>query len=419
MDDPVRAQYERYPYPARDPRDERKRLIEGYPSHLVEVNHYVFAGARDFTRPFRALVAGGGTGDGAIMLAQHLADRGCPAEVVYLDISAASRRIAEARAAERGLANLRFLQADLMELPRLGLGRFDYIDCCGVLHHLEDPAAGLRVLAGALAEEGGLGLMLYGAIGRSGVYDVQEALRRLAPPGLGAESRLEIARRLLRQLPPTNRLRRNPVVVDHLRGGDAALFDLLLHGRDRAYTVPQVHALLGGAGLAAVAFVEPWRYDPASYLNDAALLRRVQALPEKERQALAELIAGNMKVHVCYAVPAARAGHAVARADSPAVRPRPWRGDGAAIAQALKPGPSITARIDGLAVSFPLPRRAAPILRLIDGRRSLAEIHATLAASTPGGLGWDDFKADFDRLYAVLNGINLLFLERLPLPPGH
>ncbi len=419
MDDPVRAQYERYPYPARDPRDERRRLIEGYPSHLVEVNHYIFAGARDFTQPFRALVAGGGTGDGTIMLAQHLADRGCPAEVVYLDLSAASLRIAEARAAERGLANLRFLRADLFDLPRLGLGRFDYIDCCGVLHHLDDPAAGLAVLAAALTEDGGMGLMLYGAVGRSGVYDVQEVLRRLAPPELGAEPRVDLARRLLRQLPPTNRLRRNPAVVDHLRDDDAALFDLLLHGRDRAYTVPEVHALLAGAGLAAVAFVEPWRYDPASYLNDATLLRRVQALAREERQALAELIAGNMKVHVCYAVRAERAGLAVARPDSPEVRPRLWRGDGATLAGALKPGPSITARIDGLGVSFPLPRRAAPILKLIDGRRSLGEIHAALAAATPGGLSWDDFKGDFDRLYAVLNGINLLFLERSPLPPGH
>ena len=64
MTDPVRAQYEAYPYPARDPADERKRLIAGSPSHLLEINHYLFAGRRDFTHPFRALFAGGGTGDG-------------------------------------------------------------------------------------------------------------------------------------------------------------------------------------------------------------------------------------------------------------------------------------------------------------------------------------------------------------------
>src|ERR671923_2044489 len=105
-DDRVRAQYEAFPYPARDPKDEKKRLITGSPSHPLEIDHYLFAGRRDWSRPFRVLVAGGGTGDGTIMLAQGLADRNCPAEIVYLDLSAASRRIAEARAARRKLMNI-------------------------------------------------------------------------------------------------------------------------------------------------------------------------------------------------------------------------------------------------------------------------------------------------------------------------
>ena len=33
-DGSLAAQYEAYPYPARDPRDEAKRLIIGSPSHL-------------------------------------------------------------------------------------------------------------------------------------------------------------------------------------------------------------------------------------------------------------------------------------------------------------------------------------------------------------------------------------------------
>ena len=33
------AQYEAYPYPARDPRDEAKRLVVGSPSHLREIDH--------------------------------------------------------------------------------------------------------------------------------------------------------------------------------------------------------------------------------------------------------------------------------------------------------------------------------------------------------------------------------------------
>ena len=81
----------------------------------------------------------------------------------------------------------------------------------------------------------------------------------------------------------------------------------------------------------------------------------------------------------------------------------------------MKPGPSIGVTIDGLAVSFALPRRAVPILRLIDGRRSLGEIHAALAAAEAAPLSWEAFRAEFDQFYSVLNGLNLLFLE---LPPA-
>ena len=92
----LRTQYEALPYPERDPRDEAKRLLTGSPSHLLELNHFVFAGGRDFSQPFRVLVAGGGTGDAAIMVAQQLTDAGCPAEVLYIDLSDASMAICKA-----------------------------------------------------------------------------------------------------------------------------------------------------------------------------------------------------------------------------------------------------------------------------------------------------------------------------------
>src|ERR1700690_1123301 len=201
MNDPVLAQYEAVPYPLRDPADEKRRLIDGSPSNLKEIDHYVFAGRRDFTQPFRGLFAGGGTGDGLIMLAQQLAERGTPAEIVYLDLSAASRRIAEARAATRELSNIRFLTGSLLDLPGMGLGRFDYIDCCGVLHHLADPAAGLATLTSVMAPEGGMGLMLYGELGRTGVYHTQEMLRMVASGVEPAPARIETAKRLLAELP--------------------------------------------------------------------------------------------------------------------------------------------------------------------------------------------------------------------------
>ena len=232
MDD-VRAQYEALPYPPRDPRDEAIRLITGTPSHLLEVNHYLFAGRLNFNRPFRALVAGGGTGDSCIMMAQQLADRRCPGEIVYLDVSTASRAVCEARAKARGLRNITFHTGSLLDLPTMPIGQFDYIDCTGVLHHLPDPAAGMRALATVLQPEGGMGVMLYGEYGRSGVYPLQELLRTLAPLSMALEDRIAMAKRLIRFLPTTNLFRRNPYLNDHVTGGDSGLYDLLLHSIDR------------------------------------------------------------------------------------------------------------------------------------------------------------------------------------------
>ncbi|MFP6772117.1 MAG: class I SAM-dependent methyltransferase, partial [Alphaproteobacteria bacterium] len=95
----VREQYEAYPYPSRDPADEAHRLITGSPSHILEIEHFILRGGR--AGDLRALVAGGGTGDGAIMLAQQLADRGT-GSVTYLDMSSAALAVARARATARG-----------------------------------------------------------------------------------------------------------------------------------------------------------------------------------------------------------------------------------------------------------------------------------------------------------------------------
>ncbi|MEQ9608005.1 MAG: class I SAM-dependent methyltransferase, partial [Kiloniellaceae bacterium] len=304
MSDKVRDQYEAYPYPSRDPADEAKRLIVGSPSSLLEINHYLFAGRRDFTRPFRALVAGGGTGDATIMLAQQLADAaraagtGPAGEVVYLDLSASSRAVAEARAAARGLTNIRFVTGSLLEVAALDLGPFDYIDCCGVLHHLPDPDAGLAALAAVLTEDGGMGIMVYGTYGRSGIYPLQAALRALVGARPLAEQ-VSFARRLLGSLPATNLFARNPILRDHA-GSDAELVDLLLHSQDRSYTVPQIVDLVAGAGLNLISFVEPLRYDPATYLRDPGLLRQLAGLAPLERATLAEQLAGNLKTPVFY-----------------------------------------------------------------------------------------------------------------------
>ena len=400
------AQYEAYPYPQRDPREEARRLIVGSPSHLREIDHWVFGARRPASVPLRALVAGGGTGDGTIMLAQQLAWAKRPGEVTWLDRSTAARRIAEARAAVRRLDNIRFVEGSLLDLPRSGLGPFDYIDCCGVLHHLPDPAEGLRALLSVLAPGGGMGLMVYAPHGRTGVYMVQDALRLLAPPEEPPAVRVEIAKRLWRHLPETAWLKKNPWLTDHLQGGDAGIHDLLLNPRDVAFTVPALHALLEGAGLRVACWVEPVRYDPDLFLTDPRLKARTAQLSPVERAALAEAAAGNMGIHIVYAV----------RAEDPEPA-RPWDDpeavpvlrelDGPTVARGLPPDAALPVSFDGLRAVLPLPRLAGAILQRVDGRRSFGAIGDELAAL---GISREQYRRDLAQLRGTLERLNRLLI---------
>ena len=399
------AQYEAFPYPARDPRDETRRLFVGSPSHLREIDHWAFGAARPASLPLRALVAGCGTGDGAIMLATQLAQDGRPGQVVALDRSEAALGIARARAEARGLSNIVFEQRSLLDLPDADAGRFDYIDCCGVLHHLPDPLAALRGLERALAPGGAMGLMVYAPHGRTGVYMLQDALALLAPPDQAPTARLEVARRVMRHLPATAWLRANANFGDHVEGGDAGLYDLLLNPRDRAYTIADFLTLLDGAGLEAAALMEPARYDPDLLLPDPRLRARAQALGAVERAMLAENLAGNMNTHVLYAV---RTGAAPAAPDAmaPGAVPVARELPAEAIARQIAPDGTLPVGFGRLVVPMPLPTLARPLLGLIDGHRPVGEIldalHSRGIARAKAEAGWAETWRALSRANRIL-----------------
>jgi SAM-dependent methyltransferase len=399
-------QYEAYPYPRRDKRDEAKRLVVGSPSHLREIDYWIFGAARPASRPLNALFAGGGTGDGTIMLAQQMASLGRPGQVTWLDRSAAALAIASGRADARGLQNIAWQQGSLLDLPGSGLGPFDYIDCCGVLHHLPDPAAGLRALVSVLAPGGGMGLMVYAPHGRTGVYMMQDAISRLAPPDEPPSQRLDIARRVMKHLPETQWLRYNRNFDDHINGGDAGLYDLLLNPRDRAFTVPEFAALLGDAGLRVTCWVEPIRYDPAPLLPDPRLRAKLDTMDATERAALAEALAGNMAVHIVYCV----------RADDKLHRPDPSLDTavpvcreitGETLASGIRPDGTMAVNFDGLRIPIALPPLASAILPLIDGQRSIGAIGAILGAR---GTKHDAFATSWRQTFAALERINRVLL---------
>ncbi|MGR3436759.1 MAG: class I SAM-dependent methyltransferase [Shimia sp.] len=393
-DDALRAQYDAFPYPARNPADEARRLVTGSPSHPVEIDHHLHAGTRDWSRPLRALIAGGGTGDALIQLAQILTTARHPYEITYLDLSRSAREIAEARARARSLAGIRFVTGSLLDAA--ALGPFDYVDCCGVLHHLPDPGAGLAALAGALAPGGGLGFMVYAPHGRTGVYPLQEAFQALFGH-LSPEARLAAARATFDRVPEGHPFRRNPHVGDH-EDGDAGFYDQLLHSRDVALDVGRWCAMLDAAGLELASMTAPVLYD-LTRLAPGISLEGWAAMQAAEK------LNGTIRKHVGYAHRKGE-GRAPAGPSSLAMVPHLNVPVGP-FAKAVAAGKGVPATVQGVTATIALPKAAAPLVARVNGRRTLAEI-AAAAGTDPVA-----FAAIWGKAHDALTHVGALTYSRL------
>ena len=374
MDDEVTAQYEAYPYPERDPEDEAKRLVVGSPSLPQEMDHHLWGGARDWSKPLKILVAGGGTGDGLVQLCQLLTSAGRAYEATYVDLSVSARRIAEARVAARKLTDVSFITGSLLDAPRLG--SFDYIDCCGVLHHLPDPQAGFEALSRALAPGGGMGLMVYAPLGRQGVYPLQAAFGRLTE-GLNPKQRLETARSVFSMLPENHPFRLNAHVIDH-EASEAGFYDLLLHSSDRPYLISELLDALRKAGLEFAGAAEPVLYDPTGFLPKTIAVKDWSLC---EQMQLAENLRGTLKTHVIYAVQ--QGARIKPPLGQPTARPRLRGVDPVKLARSVAQGGVLKLSTGAQKQRVDVPKSAANAVELIDGRRTLGDIRQQL--------GWDQF----------------------------
>ena len=122
-------------------------------------------------------------------------------EAVYVDFSTASMSIAQARVAMRRSTQIVWATDWIESIPKLGLGRFDFVQCTGVLHHLKSPQKGLNVLKDAQVANGGASLMVYGKYGRTGVYQVQALLRTINTHRQTMDEELGNANHILHILP--------------------------------------------------------------------------------------------------------------------------------------------------------------------------------------------------------------------------
>ncbi|MGV2431961.1 MAG UNVERIFIED_CONTAM: class I SAM-dependent methyltransferase [Rickettsiaceae bacterium] len=298
----VKDHYQDYPYPYRNPEEEKTRLLALMGEYLGELNHYLYKGKESFKKNFRILIAGGGTGDSSTYMGEQLKDTEC--EIVYLDFSKASMEIAQKRAEIRGIKNIKWINDSILNIPKLKLGKFDYINCSGVLHHLASPDAGLKILQESLTDRGGMSVMVYGKYGRTGVYQIQEIMKMVNE---GVDSRAEEVmngKTIINSLPETNwYVRGKELLYDHLIYGDIGLYDMFLHKQDRAYSIPELYKFIEDAGLHFVDFFdanERLRLRIENYITDFSLLERIRAMDQSKQQAICEILIGTIIKHSVY-----------------------------------------------------------------------------------------------------------------------
>ena len=287
----VRDMYTRFPYPPVGVADGGTPIPA-----IMDYTRHVFWPGRSDLAGLRVLDAGCGTGLTAVAIARDHPE----VEVLGIDLSETS--IDRARTSGSVTGNVgNNLQWKVLPIEDVGTlsQQFDYVIASGVIHHLDSPERGLRALTEVLAPTGGMYLMVYATYGRAGVYMLQDAIRLL---GGGADfpELVALARPLVEHLPanhPFHAVRWQDMEWQD----DAGIVDLLLHVRDRSYTVPELFALLDSAGLSVSRFMDRAAYDPAIYVQDPELERRFSQLDPRIRAQVAELLSGRMFKHQVYA----------------------------------------------------------------------------------------------------------------------
>lgn len=130
----------------------------------------------------RILIAGCGTGQQSIGSAAKYKK----SQVLAADLSLSSLAHAKRKSEEFGIDNVEYMQADILKLGELGR-KFDLIECVGVLHHMDDPMTGWRVLAGCLKKGGLMKIGLYSQLARQHIVKIRKEISQ-KKIGIGSDA---------------------------------------------------------------------------------------------------------------------------------------------------------------------------------------------------------------------------------------
>jgi tetratricopeptide (TPR) repeat protein len=238
----VGAQYQEHPYPR------WFTLPRPVPERLVSALRRKFPHAmlpRYLDDKIEILIAGAGTGLQPLTTALSLRN----VEVLAVDLSRASLAYAQRMAIKLEVANIRFLQADLLRLGDLGR-QFPVIEVVGVLHHLQAPMAGWRVLTSLLRPGGLMRVGLYSALARAEIAAARERIATLGLKPIPADIRRFRDRVLFEsEAIEFPRLALSKDIYD-LNG----CRDLLFHACEHRFTLPEIQGMLTKLGLEFLGF---------------------------------------------------------------------------------------------------------------------------------------------------------------------
>jgi SAM-dependent methyltransferase len=278
--------YDTYPFPPEPLLDEPP---PGYNWRWNWLAAYSFCtGQKPQQEAIRILDAGCGTG----VSTEYLVHLNPQAQVTAIDISAGTLAVATERCQRSSADRVQFHHLSLYDADQLP-GEFDLINSVGVLHHLPDPQRGIRALATKLAPGGIMHIFVYAELGRWEIKLMQEAIALLQGEQQGDyRDGVQVGRQIFAALPEANRLVKREQERWSLENQrDECFADMYVHPQEIDYTIETLFELIAASGLEFIGFSNPrsWQLEPLLGKNPA-LLERAQALSDRQRYRLVELL---------------------------------------------------------------------------------------------------------------------------------
>lgn len=185
------------------------------------------------------LVAGCGTGQHSIETASRFSN----CHVTAVDLSLSSLAYAQRKSDELCFTNIKYLQADILHLDKIGM-QFDIIESSGVLHHMDDPMAGLRVLVDLLKPGGLMNLGLYSELARRHIKEVRKEIAELSM----GESEADL-RKYRQSLVQSRDEKHQKLTASSDFFSLSMMRDLIFHVKEHHFNLPEIANCLNVLGL--------------------------------------------------------------------------------------------------------------------------------------------------------------------------